>query len=202
MVNFIYHKEMAWSGCTLNFLSSLYFLAEKYDIKNLKSKIISSILEKKIIKEDVLEVATLAEAKKQSPELSEALYDIATLCLQADFKGRFEAVLDFFSHNEGTETNAVAIYNIMARMNKVNSLKSPKCENCCQSPCLNRQGVTRDNFVPGARVTWVEDKGHSQIDRLMSIQDDSAQQFVGSLMDGSCCKNLTLKPTHYLYNCL
>ena len=123
---------------------------------------------------------------------------MAVLCLKEDFRGRFESVLDFFS-DEATATNSVVMVKIMARMKKH---KSSKCENCTQSPCLHRLGVTKDNFVPGARVTWVEDRGHSQIDRLIAVQDAAALRFVGGLKDGTCCKNLTLKPTHYLYNCL
>jgi len=199
MINFIYNKEMDWSVFNLSFLSSLYYLADKYDIKDMESKILSNISEQKISKDDVLDVASLAEAYQFFPKLSEALYDVAALCLKEDFKGRFEAVFDFFSEMEVTDTNSLVACKIMARMKRV---KYSKCENCWHSPCLNKKGLTKDNFVPGARVTWVSGKGHSQIDRLIKIQEGSPHKFFGFLKGGIMCSDLSLRPTSYLYNCL
>ena len=199
MINFIYNKEMDWSVYNFSFLSSLYYLADKYDIKDMESKILHNISDQKISTKDALDVAHLAEAYHFFPKLSKTLYDVASLCLKEDFKGRFEAVFDFFSEIEVTDTNSLVACKIMARMKTV---KSSKCENCWHDPCLNKYGLTKDNFVPGARVTWVLGKGHSKINKLIKIQEGSPHKFVGFLKGGIICSDLSLRPTSYLYNCL
>eukprot|EP00092_Neocalanus_flemingeri_P037210 GFUD01040514.1.p1 GENE.GFUD01040514.1~~GFUD01040514.1.p1 ORF type:complete len:308 (-),score=59.53 GFUD01040514.1:28-915(-) len=214
MVNFIYKKQIDWSTYNVVFLSNLYKLAEKYDIKDLMKRIITSIYEfclkrkthamplsisQQVDKDNLLDVASLALANNHFPELSEALYDVGAIYMKKHFKGRFDSVLDFFSETEISVTNSVVLHKMMSRMNDV---RSPKCDNCCQSLCFNGQGLTRVNFVPGARVTWVEDKGHSQIDRPMIIEESYVDPFVGSLTDGSVWTNLTLKPSHYRYHCI
>jgi len=212
MINFIYKKQLDWSTYGLNFLSSLYGQASKYDVADLMSQIVKSIHQFWFVikarslpfpynnlKDTALEVATLAHVNHLFPELSEALCDVATIYLKKVFKGRLDAVLDFFSETDITATNAVVFHKMMARMR---NLASPECDNCCHSPCLHGQGVTRNNFESGARVTWVLGGGHSQIDRLISVEDYNAELFVGSLKDGSQCNNLTLKPSHYCYQCL
>ena len=45
----------------LTFLSQLYYLGEKYNIKDLRNRIIAAIPEFKILDENVLDVAILAE---------------------------------------------------------------------------------------------------------------------------------------------
>jgi hypothetical protein len=43
MVEFIYDKKLNWPSYSLHFLASLYYLAEKYNIEDLKDKIIFNI---------------------------------------------------------------------------------------------------------------------------------------------------------------
>ena len=75
MVDFIYNKKMTWNDYELSFLASLYYVADKYDISELRDEIIASIPEHEITDENVMDVAILAEANTHHQPLSNALYD-------------------------------------------------------------------------------------------------------------------------------
>jgi hypothetical protein len=68
MVEFIYHKKPHWETCDIlvlnvsscSFLSSMYYLAEKYNLETLKDEIIASIPKHLIFEKDLMEVAILA----------------------------------------------------------------------------------------------------------------------------------------------
>ena len=77
MVEFIYNKKPSYKDVELGFLASLYYLADKYDIGELRNEIISSIRMHVVTKENLLDVANLAEENVLHQPLSEALYDVA-----------------------------------------------------------------------------------------------------------------------------
>ena len=51
MVEFIYDKKLDWAVYSLSFLTSLYYLAEKYNIKDLMEKILIKIQGFKFVKD-------------------------------------------------------------------------------------------------------------------------------------------------------
>ena len=53
MIEYIYNKKMDWKDYKLTFLASLYYLADKYDISELRQEIIASIPEHKVSEENV-----------------------------------------------------------------------------------------------------------------------------------------------------
>ena len=75
MIEYIYNKKMNWKDYKLTFLAYLSYLAEKYDISELRQEIISSIPEHRVSDENVLDVAILAEANTHHQPLSNTLYD-------------------------------------------------------------------------------------------------------------------------------
>ena len=100
MIDFIYNKHSELKVYDLTFLSQLYYLGEKYNIEDLRNRIIAAIPEFKILDENVLDVAILAEEYILHEPLMEALYKAATCFLWRKFAGQLSLVIDFFSQIE------------------------------------------------------------------------------------------------------
>eukprot|EP00092_Neocalanus_flemingeri_P046991 GFUD01053082.1.p1 GENE.GFUD01053082.1~~GFUD01053082.1.p1 ORF type:complete len:277 (-),score=60.75 GFUD01053082.1:11-841(-) len=149
LVQYIYHKKLDWMDYDLGFLSSLYYLAEKFIVEELREEIIANIPKHEVTEENVLDVAILAEGSLHHQPLSDTLYEAAASFLKYKFEGKLENVYNFCSEIEASEANGLVLLKMLAKM-KI--LQSPKCENCKQTPCLNGQLLTRENFVPGATV--------------------------------------------------
>jgi len=151
MIEYIYNKKLVFKDISLSFLASLYYLANKYNIEDLRDEIVASIPEHEVTKENVLEVGLLAEENVLHQELSEALYDAAAGFVKK-VKG---AVNDLCA--DGNEEHAEVIFKIINRSNKViirsRKVKSELCGNCQQATCLTGQPLTITNFVKGAKVT-------------------------------------------------
>eukprot|EP00092_Neocalanus_flemingeri_P027025 GFUD01029306.1.p1 GENE.GFUD01029306.1~~GFUD01029306.1.p1 ORF type:complete len:273 (-),score=65.78 GFUD01029306.1:19-837(-) len=194
MVDFIHNKQPDWKDCDLSFLASLYYLADKYNIEELRDKIIASIPEQEVTKDNVLGVAILAEDNILLQPLSETLYDVAARFMKKDFDGKLENALDIFT--EVNEKHALVIFKVMERVKK---LKSPTCEHCKQFSCLNGQGVTHQNFVAGATVRYIHGKGYPGINKLIKIVNELS--FTGRKEDGTEITGLTLDPAYYEYKC-
>jgi len=152
MIEYIYNKKLVFKDISLSFLASLYYLANKYNIEDLRDEIVASIPEHEVTKENVLEVGLLAEENVLHQELSEALYDAAAGFVKK-VKG---AVNDLCA--DGNEEHAEVIFKIINRSNKVinrsRKVNSELCGNCQQATCLSGQQVTSANFVTGAKVTY------------------------------------------------
>jgi hypothetical protein len=192
MVEFIYDKDLDWNTYSLSFLSSLYYLAEKYDIKNLMEKILITIQAYKVIKENVMEVAVLGENNLFLPPLSDALYDSATIFLEKHFQNNLGKALAFFSETEATSINSRVLHELMSRINN-----SSICSNCKQSPCLDGLGVSLENFAPDAKVAAVRGRGHSDIEKTWIVDINT---FRGCSNSGSTLL-CTLDGKSYTYNC-
>ena len=134
LVDFIYNKQPIMSNYDLHFLSSLFYLAEKYNISALKNEIIVTICKKEICDENVLDVAILAEKCIVLEEFSDNLYDRVAMFLMKKFDGKATNVFNFFSLTEATQANGLVLMKLMARMHNMTSLA---CENCKASPCID-----------------------------------------------------------------
>jgi len=147
MVEYIYNKKPDLKDGDLGFLSSLYYLGDKYDIVQLRSDIIAQISDLKVSKENVLNIAIFAEENIHHNPLSEALYDAAAGFVKEAINrvgSKFNEVMDLYTAEN--EAHALVIFKLLERVKD----KNYKCENCQQSPCLSGQKVTRQNFAPGA----------------------------------------------------
>ena len=114
MIRFIYNKKTKWQIYDLSFVSSVYYLAEKYDLETLREEIIAAISRYQVSDENVLDVAILAEEKNLHQPLSEALYNVAAIFLSQKFMGNLDEALHYFT--EVNETHAFIIFNLMKHM--------------------------------------------------------------------------------------
>jgi len=139
MIEFIYNKKPSYKDLDLTFLASLYYLADKYDLLDLRKEIIASITEHPVTKENVLDVANLAEENILHQPLSEALYEAA-----AGFVKKTD-VLDFFT--DENDDNSKVIFKMIKMMKKL-KLKTETCGSCLQATCLDGQRMRSQNFIP------------------------------------------------------
>jgi len=151
MIDFIYNKKIEFINYDLDCLSKLYYLADKYDIEELRLEIIASIPEHEITIQNVIDVGILAEENSHHLPLSEALYDVAAAFLKQKFANKAENVYDFFSEAEASERRALALMKMMGR---IKFLPLTDCDNCKQTKgsCLNGQEVKCNSAVVGAKV--------------------------------------------------
>jgi len=145
MVEYIYNKKPDLKDVDLGFLTSMYYLGDKYNIVQLRSEIIAHISEQEVSKENVLNMAIAAQESIHHKPLSEALYDAAAGFVKESVDrvgSKFNEVMALFA--DENEAHALAIFKL------VNRVQNYKCDNCQQSPCLSGKEVTRQNFAPGA----------------------------------------------------
>ena len=112
MIEYIYNKKSDFKKDSLSFLASLYYLADKYNIKDLRDEIVAVIPDHKITMKNVLKVATLGEDNILHEPLSEALYEAAVCFVKK--KGVFVGLCA-----DGNEEHAGVIFKIMNRVGKL-----------------------------------------------------------------------------------
>merc|ERR1719186_760574 len=156
MIDYIYNKKIELFNFDLHFLSSLYYIADLYNIEELRLDIIASIPVHDVFDQNLLDVAILAETYILYPCLSKALYDSAAVFMKKKFGGKMDNVVNFCSDADASGIKGQVIVKMIGRMKSLpNPTPNPKCENCEQEQpsCFNGQVLTRENFVPGAKVT-------------------------------------------------
>jgi len=200
MINFIYTKETDVSIYCFEMLCSIYYLADKYNIDALKEETLEAIKSKDISVDSVLNVGVLADQHSAHEELAETLYEAATQSLGKIFDGQLTKAIDFFSEIDADASPALC-RSAVKMMAKLKKTPSTVCNNCKASPCLSGVGITRTNFVIGAKISAVPGSGLSTIDKIFDLNHNNSSEFKGSKKDGQVV-NVTLHPTYYTYNCL
>eukprot|EP00092_Neocalanus_flemingeri_P009426 GFUD01010142.1.p1 GENE.GFUD01010142.1~~GFUD01010142.1.p1 ORF type:complete len:276 (-),score=47.71 GFUD01010142.1:38-865(-) len=197
MVEFIYNKELNWNAFDLHFLSSLYYLGDKYNIANLKASVLNSIADhQRVNMENVLVVATLAEENVNLYPLYEQLYQMSVACLDIHFQGSYKEVVKFFSDPKSFEADPRIVAMLMQKLLVFKSVVS--CSNCCKFPCIDGEEPTVENFTPGARV---RNTGGAAIVRLVNVKDNPAT-FVGSIhVQNGITVPCSFGVGYYFYNC-
>ena len=193
MIDYIYNRVTDVTIYDFENLCNLYFLADKYNINVLKEETLKEIRSKEISPKNVLDVGLQADKHSAHEGLVEHLYEAAAASLSQKFNGYLDNVVEFYAEIDASETKAStsckSLLKIMKRVKKVRKrkLSSPVCENCENSPCTKWKGLTRDNFVPGAKVadTDIEltlklRKLHEKSERFL------ATRFPLPLLDGPC----------------
>eukprot|EP00092_Neocalanus_flemingeri_P016982 GFUD01018367.1.p1 GENE.GFUD01018367.1~~GFUD01018367.1.p1 ORF type:complete len:274 (-),score=54.10 GFUD01018367.1:159-980(-) len=194
MVEFIYNKELNWKAFDLHFLCSLYYLGDKYNIANLKASVLNSIADHpRVNMENVLDVAFLAEENVNFDPLYEQLYLISFTCLDRNFLGSYQDVVNFFSYAKPFEVDPRLVAKLMHKLLVYKSEVS--CSNCGKFPCIDGEEPTVENFKPGARVT---NTGGSLV-RLVNMKENPGV-FVGSRQDNSTV-SCSFGLGFYFYNC-
>jgi len=165
MVEYIYNKKPDLKDVDLGFLTSLYYLGDKYNIVQLRSEIIAHISEQEVSKENVLNMAIAAEENIHHKQLSEALYDAAAKFVKEAINrvgSKFNEVMDLYT--DENEAHAYVIFKLLNRVKRYNY-----CENCQKTPCFSGQKVTRLNFVPEATATT-----RSCVIKLIKVEDSES----------------------------
>eukprot|EP00092_Neocalanus_flemingeri_P022140 GFUD01024016.1.p1 GENE.GFUD01024016.1~~GFUD01024016.1.p1 ORF type:complete len:277 (-),score=67.44 GFUD01024016.1:154-984(-) len=177
MVDFIYNKQTALRVYELDFLASLYYLAEKFDLQDLKQGILAAIPEHEVTNENVLDVAILAEDSILHPPLSEALYVAAASFLKSKFNGKLENVVDFTVENESTQLHGLVLFKMLAMMKNIPVSNSARKyfgnKNYDQVYAMIRQsmdetGLDRDSIFNQLRMEMYKGEMDNALDFLSS----------------------------------
>ena len=195
MVDFIYNKQTDLSIYDLDFLSKLYYLAEKYNISALRCEIITTISQRQICDKNVLDVAIVAELNVAHNLFSETLYESVCLFLLKKFAGKLNKALNFFSQVEPTQAHGLVLLKVMAKMK---NLVPPVCDNCKAYPCIDGEVLTKTNFVVGARVVNKDYQGCPEVDTLDRLIEHMSQ-FAAVMKDGRVSVGYCLR--FYMFRC-
>jgi len=133
----------------LKVLGELFYLADKYQVKDWKSSIIRNVKSRKIKIDDVLDAVKIAEAKAHLTEFAEA---INFICADFVHNSSSTNLSELFMKSEVGDANSAMLHRFMAKsfslVNEV-SRKEPnklKVETCKSKP--QHQPYT----IPGPRV--------------------------------------------------
>jgi len=200
MVNFIYNVKTDMSIYDFERLCSLYYLGEEYNINALKKEALLAISKKGIPVEEILGVCALAEQYSVHDGLKETLLKTTAQSLWKIFKGDLKNALDFFSQIEVDDTTTNSAKSLVQLIASLKKIKQMVCDNCKSSLslCLTGVGITRENFVPGAKVSGVEVNPDNLAVKLDSLDSTFMDMFLG--VD----KNDRLTAAYlnrYVYNC-
>ena len=200
MINFIYNMKTDLINYNFEILCSLYYLGDKYNIIALKKEALLTISNKSIPASEVLGVGVLADLYSVHEELAETLQAAASRSLANEFEGDLKKTTDFFKQID-LVANPISTNGLVHIMGRLTNVKQPVCENCKTSPCLSGVGITRQNFVPGAKVSHVRGVGaDADADKLHGLDGCAEGQFRCVMKHGYVC-TLTLSPCYYVYNC-
>jgi len=198
MIDCIYNKQIDISMHGFRFLGKLFYLAEKYCLSALQTEIIKVISKKKICDENIFDVVAVAEENVYHELFSETLYERVAKYLLGKFAGNFEIAINFFSQAEAIQVDDLVLSKVTSKMKNV---KLPVCYNCKSCPCLDGEGVTKDNFVPEAKVVNRNGNGSAEVDKLLRVIDHM-NQFVARTKNGKTVAGYTLNPAYYMYKCV
>jgi len=198
MINFIYNVNTDIILYDFDILCSLYNLGEKYNIKALKKETLLAISNKGMTSEEILGVCVLAEQYSVHKELKETLQMATAQSLSTIFKGDLAKAIDFLAQldiDDSTPISAKSFAQLIARLMKI---KPMVCHNCKSSPCLTG-GITKENFVPGAKVVSCLQEGiPPNVINLLSVDDRDNRIFFAVDKSGRHCAYI-LK--WYVYHC-
>ena len=116
MIDFIRNKQPTWENYKLRLLASLYYLAEKYIIDDLKSEIIKSIPGNKALNDGILNIGILAQDNISQQQLSDALFDFAARLCKEAFKRKLKDKLVHLTNKN--EKQSLVTFKIMKRTNE------------------------------------------------------------------------------------
>ena len=143
-VGFNYEKRIEFEKKTLPELYEVLNLAERYQVRELKDKVVNLIKNFPVSINNVTEVAAATFHFPQFKEESEALY---ANCL-AFLAGQFSDVQSVLTFVRSSQDEATVV-----RLLKDLDMEDVKCSNCQQKPCRNRSDVLHgDLLLPGMLV--------------------------------------------------
>jgi len=147
----LYNKEISLAGLDFELLAELFYMAKKHHLDLFQASIVNEVSSRKLVSDQVLEAAKLAENNLHLDKFSDSLYQICSMFVIENPK----SVLEVFDSEEVGEENSCTLHRLLARANRINSTPqppSPVCDNCKHDPCLHGELLTRDNFVLDALI--------------------------------------------------
>ena len=125
MIDFIHNKQPTWENYKLRLLTSVYYLAEKYIIDDLKTEIIKSIPGNKALNDGILNIGILAQDNISHQQLSDALFEFAARLCKEAFKRKLKDELVHLtdknekrSYYDLNEKQSLVTFKIMKRTNE------------------------------------------------------------------------------------
>eukprot|EP00092_Neocalanus_flemingeri_P037812 GFUD01041162.1.p1 GENE.GFUD01041162.1~~GFUD01041162.1.p1 ORF type:complete len:281 (-),score=48.41 GFUD01041162.1:53-895(-) len=155
-LDILYNKKVLLKSMDYQLLGELFYLADKHLLDPLKDAIIEEVSTRKMVTEQVLEGAKVAETHAHLSKFSEALFEVCSSFL----KDNPESALEMCDNEEVSEENSLPLHRLMARANRTKQKSTappaPNCSNCEHDPCLHEEQLTADNFVKGTSVCVYE----------------------------------------------
>ena len=143
-VAFTYEKRVEFEKKSLSELYEILNLAERYQVRELKDKVVSFIKNFHISIDNVAKVAETTYAFSQFHEESQTLYSSCLTFLRAHFSD-VQSVFSFVKNCDDQVT--------VVRLLKDLDITDKKCGNCQQSPCRNQSDVyPGDLLQPGTMI--------------------------------------------------
>jgi len=210
-----FYEDVDISLLDIKSLAELFYLADKYDIDELKEAIVENLEGQADNDDDPLiavEAALLGMSYDVFPQLSEALFKKSVKLLINNFGSCNELkVRELFdlSRNGDNDKNLDKVQDAVLQKLKIATL----CPNCqmVQAECLDGSFVTGDNFVSGAfvkmsNVKYVLSQGGSSV-----TLGNPAVHTIGKLNDDMTFSSFSksglplqinnLHSSMYVYNC-
>merc|ERR1711915_261819 len=150
-LDILYNKQMDFDSLKFELLAELFYLAEKYQMEDLKQVITLNIKGRKINPFNILTAINVAEEHRHMEEFSNAIQSIcASFVLEKPFK-----TLEIISKVDPTteNENLSLLSRMLSKVLLENGVPSDQCKNCKHEPCLNGEYLTKENFVVDALIT-------------------------------------------------
>ena len=156
-LGFNYEKKIEFEKKTLEELYEILNLAEKYQVKELKDKVVNFIKSFPLSIHNVVKVATTSQEFSHFNEESEGLYKNCVAFLGKHFANVAHSVLNFVSRHE----DEIMVLKLLKDVKN-----NQPCSNCQQKPCRNGSSILEnDLLLPGMLVNsdWRDDKHHIHV---------------------------------------
>jgi len=147
-IDILYNVKQDVTQFSFQLLGDLFYLAEKYQVKAVKTAIVKTVKSINLESHEVLEALKIAETFSHLKEFAETLEGICTKFASGS------KVLELFRKSEVNEECSFKLHELMIKVGKKEN--EHYCENCYQHPCINDSALSRENFVPNAYIALSE----------------------------------------------
>ena len=110
ILNIFYNKKVLLKGVTYQLLGELFYLSEKYHLNKFQEAILIEVSSRKIVPENLLEAAKVAESNYHLEKFSSCLHQICSQFVNDDVA----RVLEVFNKEEVGEENSCILHRLMA----------------------------------------------------------------------------------------
>jgi len=167
-LDILYNEKIQLKDMNPMLLGDLYYLAEKYQVDEIKVAILEDINLRQVTIEDVIEVLTVVESKSQLVQFTESLYK---LCLKVVLKSSDNIWKLFNMSDPDDESTSRILHRFMIKAHTLKDENDQVCNNCQQFPCLDGSRVDLNSFVVNA-VTMRRSRLVGEVLTLIRAEED------------------------------